>query len=54
MLSCPRCPVPESGVWYVCDILYAALYVSVRSFVGRGCAVLRMYINVCNYDMLCC
>ena len=49
--------VPESGVcvhisgedwvWYVCDVLY----VRVSSFVVRGCAVSRRYINVCNCDM---
>ena len=26
--------------WYVCDVLFAVLYV-------RGCAVSRRYINVC-------
>ena len=53
--------VPESGVcvhisvekrvWYVCDVLYAVLYVRVSCFVVRGCAVLRRYIDVCNCDM---
>ena len=38
-------------MWYVCDVLYAVLYVRVRCFVVRGCAVLRRYINVCNCDM---
>ena len=38
-------------MWYVCDVLYAVLYVRVRCFVVRGCAVSRMYINVCNCDM---
>ena len=32
---------------YVCDVLY----VPVCCFVVRGCAVLRMYIDVCNCDM---
>ena len=49
--------VPESGVcvyisgedrvWYVCDVLYAVLYVRVCCFVVCGCAVLRRYIDVC-------
>ena len=53
--------VPESGVcvhisgedyvWYVCDVLYAVVYVRVSCFVVRGCAVSRRYINVCNCDM---
>ena len=38
-------------MWYVCDVLYAVLYVRVTCFVVRGCAVSRRYINVCNYDM---
>ena len=33
-------------MWYVCDILYAVLYVRVRRFVVRGCAVSRRHINV--------
>ena len=53
--------VPESGVcvhisgddrvWYVCDVLYAVLYVRLSCFVVRGCAVSRRYTNVCNCDM---
>ena len=39
-------------MWYVCDVLYAVLYVRVSCFVVRGCAVSRRYINVCNCDML--
>ena len=35
-------------MWYVCDVLYAVLYVRVSCFVVRGCAALRMYINVCD------
>ena len=31
----------EDGVWYVCDVLYAVLYVRVSCFVVRGCAVSR-------------
>ena len=27
------------------------LYICVNCFVGRGCAVSRRYINVCNCDM---
>ena len=38
-------------MWYVCDVLYVVLYVRVSCFVVRGCAVSRMYINVCNCDM---
>ena len=38
-------------VWYVCDVLYAVLYVRVSCFVVRGCAVSRRYINVCDCDM---
>ena len=38
-------------MWYVRDVLYAVLYVSVRCFVVRGCAVSMWYINVCNCDM---
>ena len=36
---------------YVCDVMYAVLYVRVSFFVVRGCAVSRRYINVCNCDM---
>ena len=53
--------VPESGVcvyisgedcvWYVCDVLYAVLYVRISSFIARICAVSRRYIHVCNCDM---
>ena len=39
-------------MWYVCDVLYAALYVRVSCFVVRGCAVSGRYIDVCYYDML--
>ena len=35
----------------VCDVLYAVLYVRVRYFVVRGCAISRKYINVCNCYM---
>ena len=38
-------------MWYVCDVLYAVLYVRVSCFVVCGCAVSRRYINVCNCDM---
>ena len=38
-------------MWYVCDVLYAVLYVRVSWFVVHGCAVSRRYINVCNCDM---
>ena len=36
-------------MWYVCDILYAVLYVRVSCFVVRGSAASRRY--VCNCDM---
>ena len=38
-------------MWYVCDVLYAVLYVYICCFVVRGCTVLRWYINDCNWDM---
>ena len=38
-------------MWYVCDVLYAVLYICVSCFVVRGSAVSRRYINVCNCDM---
>ena len=38
-------------MWYVCDVLYAVLYVCVCCFVVRGCAVSRRYIDVCYCDM---
>ena len=37
--------------WYICDVLYAVLYVCVSCFVWCGCAVSRRYINLCNSDM---
>ena len=37
-------------MWYVCDVLYAVLYVRVSWYIVREC-VSRSYINVCNYDM---
>ena len=50
MYECQRCGV---CVWYVCDVLYAVLYVRVSCFVVCGCTVSRRYINVCNCDMFC-
>ena len=38
-------------MWYVCDVLYAMLYVRVSCSVVRGCAVSRRYIYVCYCDM---
>ena len=38
-------------MWYVCDVLYAVVYVRVSGFVVCGCAVSRRYINVCTCDM---
>ena len=39
-------------MWYVCDVLYAVLYVRISWFVVCGCAVSRRYINVCNCDRI--
>ena len=39
-------------MWYVCDVLYAVLYVRVSCFVVRGFAVSRRYIHVWNCDMV--
>ena len=36
---------------YVCDGLYAVLYIRVSGFVVRGCAVSMRYIDVCNCDV---
>ena len=38
-------------MWYVCDVLYAVLYVPVSCFEVRGCAVSTRYIHVCNCEM---
>ena len=38
-------------MWYVCDVLYAVLYVCVYCFVVCGYAVSRRYIDVCYCDM---
>ena len=38
-------------MWYVCDVLYAVLYVCVFCFVVCGCAVSRRYKDVCYCDM---
>ena len=38
-------------MWYVCDVLYAVLYVRVSCFVVRGCGVSKRYIDVCYCDM---
>ena len=38
-------------MWYVCEVLYAVLYVRVSYFVVCGCAVSRRYIHICNCDM---
>ena len=38
-------------MWYVCDVVYAVLYVCVCCFVVRGCAVSRRYADVCYCDM---
>ena len=36
---------------YVCNVLYAVLYVCVCCFVVCGCDVSRRYIDVCYCDM---
>ena len=38
-------------MWYVCDVLYAVLYVYVFCFVVCGCAVSMRYIDICYCDM---
>ena len=38
-------------MWYICDVLYAVVYVCVSCFVVRGCAVSRRYIYIYNCDM---
>ena len=38
-------------MWYVCDVLYAVVYVRVSCFVWCGCVVSRRYIDVCYCDM---
>ena len=38
-------------MWYVCDVLYAVLYVYMNFFVVHGGAVSRRYVNVCNSDV---
>ena len=35
-------------MWYVCDVLYAVVYVRVSCFVVRGCGVSRRYIDEKN------
>ena len=35
-------------MWYVCDGLYAVVYVCVSCFVVHGCTVSRTYLNVYN------
>ena len=38
-------------MWYVCDVLYAVLYVCLCYFVVCGCVVSRRYVDVCYCDM---
>ena len=41
-------------VWYVCDVLYAVLYVCVNGFVVHGCAVSRgVAIVMCLVLLIC-
>ena len=53
--------VPESGVcvhisdeeyaWYVCDVLYAVMYVHRACFVVCGCTVSMRYKYGCSSDL---
>ena len=38
-------------MWYVCDVMYAVVYVRVSCFVVCECAVSWGYIDVCKCDM---
>ena len=38
-------------MWYVCDVMYAVLYVCDCCFVGHGRFVSRRYIDICYCDM---
>ena len=38
-------------MWYVCDVLYAVLYVRVSCLVVSECAVSKSYINVFYRDV---
>ena len=38
-------------MWYVCDVLYAVLYVCFSCFIVCGCSVSRRYVDVCYCDM---
>ena len=55
VLCCHQCTsarewsVLSHLVWYVCDVLYAVLYICVNCFVLRGCE--EVYINVCNSNV---
>ena len=40
-------------MWYICDVLYVVLYVYIRCFVVRGCAVSRRYIYIYIYIYVC-
>ena len=40
-------------MWYVCDVLYAVLYVRVSCLVVRGCAASRRYIYIYIYVSYC-
>ena len=50
-VECVFISAMRTGAWYVCDVLYAALYVCVCCFVLCGCAVSRRYIDV--YYLIC-
>ena len=38
-------------MWYICDGMYAVLYVRVNCFIVLECAVSMRYIDVCNSDV---
>ena len=38
-------------MWYVCNVVYAVLYVRVSCFVVCACAASRRYMDVCNCDV---
>ena len=52
MYECHKAECVFTSLGYVCDVLYAVLYVCVSYFVVCGCAVLRRYIDVCYCDMI--
>ena len=41
-------------MWYVCEVLYAVVYVRVSCFVVRGYAVSRRYIYIYMFAIVIC